>query len=305
MRSWLIPFPPHAGATQARTAFHCRRGLAEARCGMRACPLQDQIHALNNSCCAVSSSTSPLARERNPAVGWQPCQRRACLWMEMEMKTKMEMGIKMGISCLPSPGAGAPSLSCVVLVASEVWTASFRCGDRLRELAPCTRSWALPDPAGPWPHHQITAFYSEQQTPLWDGHREPNLLPPPILTSPLRPIIAKCARSGGGSDDAWRVPLPLRRTVGWPWGDESPKMHIAIARNQAILHIKRVTAAQKNKTTPPRSGPAGGGSMARAGVHTRYSTGSPILVHGSHQRGWRDGGAGCYGYYRARGRLKV
>jgi hypothetical protein len=205
MRSWLIPFPPHAGATQARTAFHCRRGLAEARCGMRACPLQDQIHALNNSCCAVSSSTSPLARERNPAVGWQPCQRRACLWMEMEMKTKMEMGIKMGISCLPSPGAGAPSLSCLVLVASEVWTASFRCGDRLRELAPCTRSWALPDPAGPWPHRQITAFYSEQQTPLWDGHREPNLLPPPILTSPLRPIIAKCARSGGGSDDAWRA----------------------------------------------------------------------------------------------------
>lgn len=63
--------------------------------------------------------------------------------------------------------------------------------------------------------------------------------------------------------------------VGWPWGDESPKMHIAIARNQAILHIERVTAAQKNKTTPPRSGPAGGGSMARAGVHTRYSTGSP------------------------------
>lgn len=85
MWSWLIPFPPHAGATQARTAFHCRRGLEEARCGMRACPLQDQIHALNNSCWAVLRSTFPLARKRNPAVSWQPCQRRlllvrACGW---------------------------------------------------------------------------------------------------------------------------------------------------------------------------------------------------------------------------------
>ena len=59
----------------------------------------------------------PLA-ERHLALGWY------CMYLPAEA----------GLCSLPS---------CVVLVVSEVGLLHFGAGDRLREPAPCTRSWAL------------------------------------------------------------------------------------------------------------------------------------------------------------------
>lgn len=41
MRSWLIPFPSHAGATQARTAFHCSGGSQKRAPGCALVPARN------------------------------------------------------------------------------------------------------------------------------------------------------------------------------------------------------------------------------------------------------------------------
>lgn len=41
MRSWLIPFPSHAGATQARTAFHCSGGSQKRAAGCALVPARN------------------------------------------------------------------------------------------------------------------------------------------------------------------------------------------------------------------------------------------------------------------------
>jgi hypothetical protein len=137
-------------------------------------------------------------------------------------------------TALPS-GASAsfPSLDASFLVVSEIWSASSRCGDRLRERAPFTRSWALRISRCSLARrlqHQTNGFLFKVTNSVG---LKPALAVPPLL---------QCSIASEQGPGAGRIE---RGELGWARGRlPDPQMRIAIAHKQRHCAGERVAAYQ-------------------------------------------------------------